>query len=322
MATSSENTTNQQRLGQLLRSHRISQEWSLEDVSSQTRLDVLVLRHLEEGNLEAPPGKVFMRGFLRIYLQFLQIPPSELELFKEVVEQRPIIEEKITPVHLDPFESKPISINLHKWISGLGLAAVILLIWQLNIWDLSENSENSIETTVSEKDDSISINMNEQNDAPQTQATVGMVKDRINELKVVDNISDDLGKRSGDEVNQKERIDPTIKKNVETEEIKPTFPVESSVHKLALTETSYIFPILELRAEESVWIAVQADNEQPSLHYLKAGEIQSWETAKKFYILSIGDPKILQIRLDEKQYPLPDNEGLVLDWKIKLNKTE
>jgi len=94
MANSSENISNQQQLGQLLRNHRISQEWSLEDVSSQTRLDVLVLRHLEEGNLEAPPGKVFMRGFLRIYLQFLQIPPSELELFKEVVEQRPISEEK------------------------------------------------------------------------------------------------------------------------------------------------------------------------------------------------------------------------------------
>ena len=68
MATTSENITYQQQLGQLLRNHRISQEWSLEDVSSQTRLDVLVLRHLEEGNLEAPPGKVFMRGFLRIYI--------------------------------------------------------------------------------------------------------------------------------------------------------------------------------------------------------------------------------------------------------------
>ena len=88
MATSSENISNQQQLGQLLRNHRISQEWSLEDVSSQMRLDVLVLRHLEEGNLEAPPGRVFMRGFLRTYIQFLQIPPSELELFKEFVEQK------------------------------------------------------------------------------------------------------------------------------------------------------------------------------------------------------------------------------------------
>ena len=41
MATSSENISNQQQLGHLLRNHRISQEWSLEDVSSQMRLDVL-----------------------------------------------------------------------------------------------------------------------------------------------------------------------------------------------------------------------------------------------------------------------------------------
>ena len=319
MATTSENITYQQQLGQLLRNHRISQDWSLEDVSSQTRLDVLVLRHLEEGNLEAPPGKVFMRGFLRIYIQFLQIPPSELESLEEAVEQKPTTEEKITPDRLDSFKSKPKSINPRKWISGLGLAAGLLLIWQLNPWD---SSENSTETNIAEEDNSISRNQNEHNDVPQTQAPIGTAKDSITKSKVDDIFFYDHGKRSDDEISQKERIDPAIEKNVETEEIIPTFPVESSENNLAPTEINTNFPILELRAEKSVWIVVQADSEQPSLYYLKAGEIQSWETAKKFYILSIGDPKALQIKLDKKPYQLPDNESLVLDWKIKLNKTE
>jgi len=319
MATTSENITYQQQLGQLLRNHRISQEWSLEDVSSQTRLDVLVLRHLEEGNLEAPPGKVFMRGFLRIYIQFLQIPPSELESLEEAVEQKPTTEEKITPDRLDSFKSKPKSINPRKWISGLALAAGLLLIWQLNPWD---SSENSTETNIAEEDNSISRNQNEHNDVPQTQAPIGRAKDSLTKSKVDDIFFYDHGKKSDDEISQKERIDPAIEKNVETEEIIPTFPVESSEANLAPTEINTNFPILELRAEKSVWIVVQADSEQPSLYYLKAGEIQSWETAKKFYILSIGDPKALQIRLDKKLYQLPDNESLVLDWKIKLNKTE
>ena len=319
MATTSENITYQQQLGQLLRNHRISQDWSLEDVSSQTRLDVLVLRHLEEGNLEAPPGKVFMRGFLRIYIQFLQIPPSELESLEKVVEQKPTTEEKITPDRLDSFKSKPKSINPRKWISGLGLAAGLLLIWQLNPWD---SSENNTETNIAEEDNSISRNQNEHNDATQTQAPIGTAKDSITKSKVDDIFFYDHRKRSDVEISQKGRIDPAIEKNVETEEIIPTFPVESSEANLAPTEINTNFPILELRAEKSVWIVVQADSEQPSLYYLKAGEIQSWETAKKFYILSIGDPKALQIRLDKKLYQLPDNESLVLDWKIKLNKTE
>ena len=319
MATTSENITYQQQLGQLLRNNRISQDWSLEDVSSQTRLDVLVLRHLEEGNLEAPPGKVFMRGFLRIYLQFLQIPPSELESLEEVVEEKPTTEEKITPARLDSFKSKSKSINPRKWISGLGLAAALLLIWQLNPWD---SSENGTETNIALEDKPISRNENDHNDVPQTQAPIGTAKDSINKLKVDENFSYDHGKRSGNEISQKERIDPAIEKSVETEEIIPTFPVELSENNLAPTENNANFPILELRAEKSVWIVVQADSEQPSLYYLKAGEIQSWETAKKFYILSIGDHKALQIRLDKKLYQLPDNEGLVLDWKIKLNKTE
>ncbi len=322
MANSSEDISKQQQLGQLLRNHRISQEWSLEDVSSQTRLDVLVLRHLEEGNLEAPPGKVFMRGFLRIYLQFLQIPPSELELFKEVIEQRPTSEEKMTPVHLDPLESKPKSIKLYKWISGLGLGAALLLIWQLNSWDSIENIENSTETTVSDKENSIFRNQNEQKDAPQTEATSGVTSEGISESKVDENLSDEQGKRSGDETSQNEMINITMEQGVETEEIKPTIQAESSANYLAPTENHSIFPILELLAEESVWIAVQSDKDQPSLHYLKAGEFLSWETAKEFYTLSIGNTEVVQIRLDEKQYPLPENEGLLLDWKIKLNKTE
>ena len=321
MATSSENISNQQQLGQLLRNHRISQEWSLEDVSSQMRLDVLVLRHLEEGNLEAPPGRVFMRGFLRTYIQFLQIPPSELELFKEFVEQNIAPEEKITPVHLDSLESKTKGINLRKWISGLGLCAALFLIWQMNSWDSVENIEISTGTNVSEKENSISRDQNEQNDASQTGALLGATSEDITESKIDENFSDQE-RRSGSETSQNEMTEPTMEQDVETEESKPTILSESLEDDQTITENLSIFPVLELRAEESVWIAVQSDNEQPSLHYLKAGEFLSWETAKEFYTLSIGNTEVVQVRLDEKQYSLPSNQGLLMDWKIKLDKMD
>ena len=321
MATSSENISNQQQLGQLLRNHRISQEWSLEDVSSQMRLDVMVLRHLEEGNLEAPPGRVFMRGFLRTYIQFLQIPPSELELFKEFVEQKIAPEEKITPVHLDSSESKTKIINLRKWISGLGLCAALFLIWQMNSWDSVENIEISTGTNVSEKENSISRDQNEQNDASQTGALLGATSEDITESKIDENFSDQE-RRSGSETSQNEMTEPTMEQGVETEESKPTILAESLENDQTITENLSIFPVLELRAEESVWIAVQSDNEQPSLHYLKAGEFLSWETAKEFYTLSIGNTEVVQVRLDEKQYSLPSNQGLLMDWKIKLDKID
>ena len=321
MATSSENISNQQQLGQLLRNHRISQEWSLEDVSSQMRLDVLVLRHLEEGNLEAPPGRVFMRGFLRTYIQFLQIPPSELELFKEFVEQKIAPEEKITPVQLDSLESKTKGINLRKWISGLGLCAALFLIWQMNSWDSVENIEIRTGTTVSDKDNSVSKNQNEQNDAPQTEALLGATSEDITESKIDENFSDQE-RRSGSETSQNEMTEPTMEQGIETEESKPTILVESLEDDQTITDNLSIFPVLELRAEESVWVAVQSDNERPSLHYLKAGEFLSWETAKEFYTLSIGNTEVVQVRLDEKQYSLPRNQGLLMDWKIKLDKMD
>ena len=321
MATSSENISNQQQLGQLLRNHRISQEWSLEDVSSQMRLDVLVLRHLEEGNLEAPPGRVFMRGFLRTYIQFLQIPPSELELFKEFVEQKIAPEEKITPVQLDSLESKTKGINLRKWISGLGLCAALFLIWQMNSWDSVENIEIRSGTTVSDKDNSVSKNQNEQNDAPQTEALPGATSEDITESKIDENFSDQE-RRSGSETSQNEMTEPTMEQGVETKESKLTILAESLEDDQTITDNLSIFPVLELRAEESVWVAVQSDNERPSLHYLKAGEFLSWETAKEFYTLSIGNTEVVQVRLDEKQYSLPRNQVLLMDWKIKLDKMD
>ena len=46
-------------------------------------------------------------------------------------------------------------------------------------------------------------------------------------------------------------------------ESKPTILSESLEDDQTITENLSIFPVLELRAEESVWIAVQSDNEQP-----------------------------------------------------------
>ena len=143
----------------------------------------------------------------------------------------------------------------------------------------------------------------------------------ITESKIDENFSDQE-RRSGSETSQNEMTEPTMEQGVETEESKPTFLAESLENDQTITDNLSIFPVLELRAEESVWVAVQSDNEQPSLHYLKAGEFLSWETAKEFYILSIGNIEVIQIRLDEKQYSLPGNQGLLMDWKIKLDKID
>ena len=222
---------------------------------------------------------------------------------------------------MDSLESKTKGINLRKWISGLGLCAALLLIWQMNSWDSVETVENSTGTTVSEKENSVSRNQNEKNDKTKTEALLSATSEDITKSKIAENFFDQE-KRSGSETSQNEMADPTMKHGVKTEAIKPTFQAESLNNDQAITENHSIFPVLELRAEKSVWIAVQSDNEQPSLHYLKAGEFLSWETAKEFYTLSIGNIEVIQIRLDEKQYSLPGNQGLLMDWKIKLDKID
>jgi cytoskeletal protein RodZ len=320
MVTPSKKLSDQQQLGQLLRNHRISREWSLEDVSSQTRLDTLVLRHLEEGNLEAPPGKVFMRGFLRIYLQFLQIAPSEIELFHEVIEHRPKTRDQITSMGLEHLSGKSSGIDFRRWVVGLALTAALLLIWQMNSRDVSVNGEDPIESSVEGKIRSLSENQIKQNDGSGPQSITKVHREEIFEFTVGQDSSGEQLTAEDDSFTQDESINSKINQEAETHEIKAALKTEQLENNLSDTEQQAVIPILELRALESVWIAVQADTERATLHYLQAGEILSWETATEAYTLTIGDTKAIQVRLNEQQHPLPDNNELLLDWRIDLNE--
>ena len=65
------------------------------------------------------------------------------------------------------------------------MCAALFLIWQMNSWDSVENSEISTRTNVSEKENSISRDQNEQNDAPQTPALLGAASEDITEPKMM-----------------------------------------------------------------------------------------------------------------------------------------
>ena len=67
-----------QRVGELLKSARKSQNLSLQDIVEQTRINQNILTQIEEGRVEEHPGPVFLKGFLRSYAKVVGCDPEEI----------------------------------------------------------------------------------------------------------------------------------------------------------------------------------------------------------------------------------------------------
>src|SRR3954451_3579908 len=65
-------------VGAILRKERQRRQFSLEHVSSETRIPPRYLEAIEGERMADLPGIVFTRGFVRQYAGFLQLPADEL----------------------------------------------------------------------------------------------------------------------------------------------------------------------------------------------------------------------------------------------------
>lgn len=59
--------------GELLKKQRESKNIGLNEVSIATKINIKVLRAIEEGDLNKLPAKTFLRGFIRSYAQYLKM---------------------------------------------------------------------------------------------------------------------------------------------------------------------------------------------------------------------------------------------------------
>ena len=53
--------------GELLKNRRLEKKFSLEEISSQTKIQLSILKSLEEGKVELLKNKTYTKGFLRQY---------------------------------------------------------------------------------------------------------------------------------------------------------------------------------------------------------------------------------------------------------------
>ena len=59
--------------GEMLKSERINQKLSIQDVAASLKLSVKIISSIEAGNIEVLPAKTFVRGFVKSYAQLLKL---------------------------------------------------------------------------------------------------------------------------------------------------------------------------------------------------------------------------------------------------------
>jgi len=105
-------------VGAMLKAEREIRQISLEEVAQVTRIPLSSLRRLEAGELEALPGEVFVRGFLRSYARALDLDPERI-----LAARGGVVSPNMTPAPLGSVNTSERGRRV-----GLAVALVILLL--------------------------------------------------------------------------------------------------------------------------------------------------------------------------------------------------
>lgn len=141
--TASQDEDSSERLGDRLRQAREDQDLSLEAVSAELRIEVPMLRALEEERFDALSAPVFAKGFLKQYGARLGLDTAELiDLYESATVEVPI----------DIAPSKTIRLRDDRQVTFLVIAAIALVIVAATLavwwWLGSDAADNLISDSV------------------------------------------------------------------------------------------------------------------------------------------------------------------------------
>jgi cytoskeleton protein RodZ len=135
-------------LGEYLRSERLNQGITLEEISRETKISTRMLQAIEDGNTESLPASVLVKGFLRAYAQKLGLDPETVILrYQDLHEEEGARREALEKFH-ERFRPVP---TRNRFLVPGAIAALflcLLLTWLLFPRDRHQNAPLS--TAVSE----------------------------------------------------------------------------------------------------------------------------------------------------------------------------
>nr|WP_242941993.1 helix-turn-helix domain-containing protein [Desulfonispora thiosulfatigenes] len=268
----------------MLKEARLKKGVSLEEVEKEIKIRKKYIEALEEDNYEILPGKVYIKGFLKLYGNYLSLDVPDLlkqfeDSFAEPVEEQPAIEEEAS-------EEKPkFTLNKNQIIiAGVIISLIVLALVIPAMAKLFKN-DNKVNP---EKD--------------KTQIEQNTEKPAVNENKPKNNAV------TPDKVQPSKDKDKDILDNEQEDEDK--IKDDQKDDKLLLK-----VKIIDIGPEkEECWVQLYSDGNKSYEGILEEGQIKTVEADQKIKI-SLGNAGVAEVYLGKKKLGLLGEEKQVIKNK-------
>ena len=142
------------RVAQVLKNEREARGLTIQDIATHTRINRVFLERIEQGDLAQLPGLAFVIGFLRNYVQSLELQDESLD--QDITQlgafNRPEAERLIRPNNPDVLDHGPESSGRMFFFAGglavlVVLAVVLYFIFSPGDGDAPPSQENAVSQT-------------------------------------------------------------------------------------------------------------------------------------------------------------------------------
>ena len=300
------------KLGEQLKQARKVKNLSLESVAEITRINIGVLKDIEEGQIGEHPGPVFLKGFLRTYGELVELDSEslqkELDTIPELNEEVILKGTSILPIENEPtFWQGQKILLLFLIVVGLGGGFFLYNYYNENAglppneWQTDERqtldipTQNDLSDIFQEEPPSIA---DEQSSVPeQMTSSPSEIQEEVEQFT------------------ETVPLPPSFFETVPVTDVEQEFLRENVIEDAEPAPPQAELLVLLIKASLSTWINVRIDEEEPLDISLQSGEDYTLE-AKERYILTIGNTKGLELFLNGHPQHIDDQNELLVNWTL------
>lgn len=300
------------KLGEQLKQARKVKNLSLESVAEITRINIGVLKDIEEGQIGEHPGPVFLKGFLRTYGELVELDSESLQkdlnTIPELNEEVILKGTSILPIENEPtFWQGQKILLLFLIVVGLGGGFFLYNYYNENAglppneWQTDERqtldipTQNDLSDIFQEEPPSIA---DEQSSEPEQMTS-----------------SPSEIQEEAEQFTETVPLPPALFESVPVTDFEQEFLRENVIEDAEPAPPQAELLVLLIKASLSTWINVRIDEEEPLDISLQSGEDYTLE-AKERYILTIGNTRGLELFLNGHPQHIDDQNELLVNWTL------
>ncbi len=288
-------------LGEYLKQARKKKRLSLEQITSQTRIQEHHLQALESEDFANLPAKVFAKGFVRSYAKALGL--DEEEAIQCFLETSGTFYEQHQPEQPQPHVQVKLEAAHRQSINWNLVVVVLVVIAAGAVWyGLPKQEHTTIDLSEPEIASSVET----------TQEPIPPASDPQESIAPATPV-DPAPTPPSSPISVPALPAPNPIKTPPIEPIPPT----SSPAPPAVETTTDASHTLEIEATQLTWVVVQSDKQAPNEALLQPGQRKTWKANKQF-LLTLGNAAGVVIRLNgESQGPFGKPGQVVRNIRLR-----